>query len=85
MLRVGDRELFLRTKYGRDGNALPERCLAFDDPASREPYWVLNPEANGNLRYVVKTDRNRLRQLSGSLNRLAKDPANSAIYGMEIR
>lgn len=79
-LSVGDNMYDLETREKNDGRKLPERCLL---PSGREPYWVLNPGASGNSRYVISTDRAKLRKLTAFINSSALDP-HSAIHGIKI-
>ena len=82
-LGIGGKSFPLVDKNDREGRKLPERCVSSLLPNAREPYWVLNPEAQGDIRYVVPTNRAKLRELVGFINRAAQDP-RSAIYGIAI-
>ena len=83
-ISIGKKTFPLSHATTRQGTILQERCRATAASASREPYWVLNPEAPGDTRYVIRTNRGRLQKLVKFINDSGRDP-QSAIYGLQIK
>ena len=82
-ISVRGRKYFLVSWRTRDGRELPERCCYTAQSGSREPYWVLDPLAKGDTRYVISTDRGKTGDWVDLINRLARAP-QSAIHGIVI-
>ena len=84
-IRPGNRIVVNGKSYRLEHREGGERCAMPRDDKFKEPFWILDPGAPCDVRYLVRTGRKTLSRLTDRVNALCQEPKNAAVCGMKIK